>query len=95
MTPDDLRKLQGEMTGGPWAMTTHTNDETLFGVVCLDDLIGGNMNQANARAIAMTPDLIAEVLRLQAENEALRSCAGIIRNDTAAIARAALRTPGT
>ncbi len=77
MTPTtDLQKLLAEATKGPWRTCNVLPDlGHIYGSIGrLATSIGGETNRtkANARLIAMAPDLAARVIELEAENKRLR-----------------------
>ena len=78
LTTEALRKLQGEITPGPWTLirwgterlpaplSIHSADGSTW--ITRDGLVA---READARLIAAAPDLLSEVLRLREQNEAL------------------------
>lgn len=90
MTTEELEKLRGEMTPGPWAKDKRPTFGDFYirddppnwkgnGRLWIADVNGGRgFGNANARAIALTPDLIAEVLELRAANARLRDALAVI-----------------
>jgi len=84
MTPTtDLQKLLAEATKGPWRTCNVLPDlGHIYGSIGrLATSIGGETNRtkANARLIAMAPDLAARVIELEAENKRLRERLNTIR----------------
>ncbi len=90
----ELKTTLAQISSPPWAVDPDTREgmewnihiiDYDFNRVCFSSNPGGNSvktTEANARLIAMAPDLAAEVLRLRAEverlTEALRSIADAV-----------------
>lgn len=83
------------MLPGPWQVTHRKDDFTVHGVIASgDDLVGGDMSEADALAIAATPeahavirDLLAENARLQSAVESLQTLDKWVNNWLAQINR--------
>lgn len=115
----ELKTTLAQISSPPWAVDPDTREgmewnihiiDYDFNRVCFSSNPGGNSvktTEANARLIAMAPDLAAEVLRLRAEVERLRKALEDIADGMGetslskigrfapAIARAALKAKGT
>ena len=85
MTPTtDLQKLLAEATKGPWSISETSNPPLIFqstrdggsgawiASIYADKPGDHDYHKANARLIAMAPDLAARVLDLEVDNKRLR-----------------------
>lgn len=79
---EELERLAASITQGKWAVDSENQGAAWGMAYCvhaagniLDEIADDVSSDANARAIALVPDLLAEVIALRAEVERLEALA--------------------